>query len=105
MGLDMSLKKISRTVYNSISRDNFWLEQHYKSEEIVYWRKKYDIEVWFRENTIIDEECSDEITKEKLESLVDWLEKEKLKEDAVNIKDVIRQTDFANEVVFYKYSN
>ena len=105
MGLDMSLKKIPRTVYNNISGDNFWFEQHNKSEEIVYWRKKYDIEVWFRENTVIDEECSNEITKEKLEALVNWLEKEKLKEDAVKIKDVIKQTDFTNEVVFYKYSN
>jgi len=105
MGLDMSLKKIPRTEYESISREDFWYEEFDKSEELIYWRKKYSIDEWFRENTIIDEECSDEITKEKLESLVDWLEKEKLKEDAVNIKDVIRQTDFANEVVFYKYSN
>ncbi|MCL5460413.1 hypothetical protein M3M33_17375, partial [Loigolactobacillus coryniformis] len=77
-------------------------EQHNKSEEIVYWRKKYDIEVWFRKNTVINEECSDEITKEKLESFVSWLEKEKLKEDATKIKDVIKQIDFTNEVVFYK---
>lgn len=105
MGLDMGLRKMKRTIYESIDREKFWYEHFAKSYEIVYWRKKFNIHQWFYENTTIDGECSNEITKEKLETLVNWLQKEKLKEDVVKIKDVIKQTDFANEVIFYEYCN
>jgi hypothetical protein len=105
MGLDMNLKKIPRPDYESISREDFWYEGFDKSEELIYWRKQYAIDLWFHENTSIDEECSDEITKEKLELLVKWLKKEDLKDDAIKIKDVIKQTDFDNEVIFYSYCN
>jgi hypothetical protein len=105
MGLDMNLKKIPRTDYESISREDFWYEEFDKSEELIYWRKQYAIDGWFHENTLIDEECSNEITKEKLELLVKWLKNEDLKDDAIKIKDVIKQTDFEKEVIFYSYCN
>jgi hypothetical protein len=105
MGLDMCLKKIPRIDYESISREDFWYEEFDKSEELVYWRKKYTIDEWFCKNTSIDEECSDEIIKDKLEELIKWLLQENLKEDADKIKEVINKTDFINDVIFYKYSN
>lgn len=102
----MMLKKIPRKDFESISREDFWYEEFDKSEELIYWRKKYEINIWFHENTVIDEECcSDEISKEKLELLVKWLKKEDFKDDAIKIKDFIKQTDFVNDVIFYKYSN
>lgn len=101
----MNLKKIPRTDYESISREDFWYEEFDKSEELIYWRKKYSIDEWFHTNTSISDECSDEITKEKLEELIQWLKKEELKEDAEKIKDVIKQTDFDKEVIFYSYCN
>jgi hypothetical protein len=105
MGLDMNLKKIPRTDYESISREDFWYEEFDKSKELIYWRKKYSIDEWFHTNTSISDECSDEITKEKLEELIKWLKKEELKEDAEKIKNVIKQTDFDKEVIFYSYCN
>jgi hypothetical protein len=105
MGLDMNLKKIPRTDYESISREDFWYEEFDKSEELIYWRKQYAIDGWFHENTLINDECSDEITKEKLELLIKWLKKEDLKGHIVKIKDVIKQTDFDNEVIFYTCCN
>lgn len=104
MGLDMNLKKLSRKDYDSIDKEDFWYEEYDKSEELVYCRKKYDIDLWFSNNTSIYEECSDEIKKEKLEELVIWLESENYYEEAQKIKKVINETDFTNEVVFYKYS-
>ena len=101
----MSLKKVSREAFNNISRDDFWYEEFYISEELIYWRKEYLIDEWFHTNTSISDECSDEITKEKLEELIKWLKKEELKEDAEKIKDVIKQTDFDKEVIFYSYCN
>ena len=101
----MMLKKIPRTEYENISREDFWYEEFDKSEELIYWRKRYEIDRWFHENTVIDEECSDEISNEKLELLVKWLKKEDLKDDSIKIKDVIKKTDFDKEVIFYSYSN
>jgi hypothetical protein len=105
MGLDMNLKKIPRKDYERINIEDFWMEEFNLSEELIYWRKRYDIDEWFIENTSIYEECSDEITKEKLKLLVKWLKEEDLKDDAIKIKDVIKQTDFKNEVIFYSYCN
>lgn len=103
MGLDMQLKKILRTDYESISREDFWIEEFDKSEELIYWRKRYSIDEWLIENTSIYEGCSDEITKEKLESLVKWLKEQDLKDDSIKVKDIIKQTDFESYVVFYSY--
>lgn len=101
----MNLKKVSREAFNNISRDDFRHEEFAISEELIYWRKKYSIDEWFHTNTSINDECSDEITKEKLEELIKWLKKEELKEDAEKIKYVIKQTDFDKEVIFYSYCN
>mgnify|MGYP003654860616 CR=1 FL=1 len=101
----MSLKKVSREAFNNISRDDFWHEEFDISEELIYWRKQYAIDRWFHKNTLINDECSDEITKEKLELLIKWLKKEDLEDHIVKIKDVIKQTDFDNQVIFYTYCN
>lgn len=62
----MSIKTIKRSDYNSIKKEMFWYESFFKSEELIYWRKKYNIHSWFLENVDTDEECSFEIPKEKL---------------------------------------
>lgn len=103
MGLDMQLKKILRTDYESIDKEDFWIEEFDKSEELIYWRKRYDIDEWLIENTSTYEGCSDEIAKEKLESLAKWLKEQDLKDDSIKIKDIIKQTDFGSYVVFYSY--
>lgn len=103
MGLDMQLKKMPRSDYESISVKDFWITEFNLSEELIYWRKRYDIDEWLQENTSIYEQCSDEITKEKLKSLVKWLKREDLQYDAIKVNNIIKQTDFESHVVFYSY--
>ena len=105
MGLDMSLKKIQRIEYENIDKEKFTYKHYNKSEELIYWRKKYNIHNWFFENTYIYEECSNEIAQEKIEELIKWLFEEGFKEDANKIKEFINEIDFVNNVVFYNYSN
>lgn len=101
----MNLKKISRKHFDNISKDDFWYEHFDKSKEIIHWRKEYDIDEWFLENTFIYEGCSDEITKEKLKSLIKYLEQKKLIDYANALKKIIEETNFNDEVIFYTYSN
>lgn len=105
MGLDMNLKKISRKDFENISKDDFWYEHFDKSKELIYWRKEYDIDEWFRENTFIYEECSDEIPKEKLQLLINFLEQKNFIDYANQIKEIIQETNFNDEVIFYEYCN
>ena len=101
----MHLKKIPRKDFESINREDFWYDHFEKSEELFYWRKKYDIHEWFHINTSIYEECSDEITKEKLGELIIWLTQKGLTEYAEKIKEIVNKIDFVNNVVFYDYCN
>lgn len=105
MGLDLHLKRISRAKYESIPRNDFWYDQFTNSEELLYWRKRYDLHEWFCENTTIDDECSDEITRKKLEALVQWFLDQKLNDDVLNILEVIYNTDFEKQVIYYSYCN
>lgn len=105
MGLDMDLRRAKREVFESFSRQDYWQVDHYKQEDLVYWRKKYDIDSWFRENTVIIEEYSDEITKDKLRKFMDWLIGEGLKEDADKIQKIIDENDFEEFVIYYTYIN
>ena len=101
----MNLKKIPRIDFESINSEDLWYENFEKSEELLYWRKKYDIHEWFQINTSIYEECSDEITKEKLEKLMIWLIEKGLSKNAYKIKEIINKIDFVKYVIFYDYTN
>jgi len=106
MGLDMYLKKIPRTDFEKISQDDFWMEEYEKSEAIMYWRKKYEIDGYIRENTPhYSEEYCAEVTKEILVELYSWLLKENLLEDSIKIQEIIDNTDFSKWVIFYSYYN
>lgn len=105
MGLDMNLKRIQRTIFESVEREDFWKIELENSEDLICWRKKDDINQWFFENTFIIEECSDELTKEKLEKLLHWLLINELKKDAENIKKIISENNFIENVIYYSYCN
>jgi hypothetical protein len=105
MGLDMDLKRISRAKYESIPRGDFWYKEFKNSEDLLYWRKRYDLHGWFCENTTIDEECSDEITRDKLIALVEWLYTQNLITDFTNVIKIMDSTDFEKQVIYYSYCN
>lgn len=85
---------------------------------LIYWRKAYPIHDWFVINTQYGEDnCrAYEVTLEDLNKLLelcksnyfdtgydDWTE-EKIKDTIPQLQQVIRETDFENEVVFYQAS-
>lgn len=111
----MYLNRTSRTIFESVSRENFWEIEQENGNELLYWRKQFGLDGWFREHTSIIEECSDEITKEQLEELVVFIEQKRTEdeqdsgygtvEDANKIKELITTNDFENFVVYYTYCN
>lgn len=100
----MSLKRAKRKDFESTNREDFWEISSQVSKELIYWRKKYDIDEWFRENTIIKEQCSDELTKEKLEELLKCLIKQDVRENIYKVEELIKENDFINNVIFYEYT-
>lgn len=111
MGLDMSLNKVLRKTFEKIDSIDVWSFPINEIEEIMYWRKKYDLDEWFFNNTKIIEECSDEINKEKLQKLIEWLnenydsEENNFKEESIKLQEIVNEFDFTENVIYYKYSN
>ena len=106
MGLDHALYKIIRIDFESVPREDFWMVANdLTTGELIYWRKKYDIDLWFHQNTTIIEEYSDEISKEKLEKFRDWLIENNETEYAERINKIIKNNNFVENVIFYQYSN
>ena len=103
MGLDMNLNRTSRDSFESKSREDFWKISLDVSEEIMYWRKAFNLDNWFHENTKIIEECSNELSKEKLLELVKWLFLNNFNDDANNLKEIIDKNDFKKYVIYYSY--
>ena len=105
MGLDMNLYRTSRKHFESIDREDFWQIAQEQEEELMCWRKKYEIDSWFSENLLIIEDYSYEVTKEILEKFVNWLIENKLKEDAEKIKEIISTDNFEENVIYYTRIN
>jgi len=105
MGLDMNLYRTSRKHFASTDREDFWMIAQEQEEELMYWRKKYEIDSWFSENLLIIEDYSYEVTKETLEKFVNWLIENKLKEDAEKIKQIISTNNFEENVIYYTRIN
>ena len=101
MGLDMYLfkksKNIKQKILNSLND-----ESDYK--EVAYWRKDYFIHEWFCYNFNVENCNYNEISKEDLLSLIEYIkseEDEDRKEDIKILNKIIEETDWENEEIYY----
>ena len=96
----MNLYRTSRKHFESIDREDFWqIAFDNEQEELFYWRKAYDLDSWFYQNASIIEDYSNELTKEILEKLINWLIDNNFKDDAKKIKKIILENDFKENVI------
>jgi len=105
MGLDMNLYRTPRKHFESIERQDFWQIAQEQNEELMYWRKAYDIDSWFSENILINEDYSHELSKELLEKFVNWLIEKKYKADANSVKKILLNNNFEENVIYYTRIN
>lgn len=102
MGLDQGLFRAEIQEHDHIYANSmFWKNR----DELIYWRKKYDLHDWFFENTNIRDEVSDIMNTSKLNLLIEFLKKEKMFEDVIKVEHLIKETDFEKQVIFYSYCN
>jgi len=106
MGFDSGLYKIKREDFYNYNRNDFWyVEYELQTEEMISWRKEYDIHHWFYANTNIIEDYSDEVTFEKLSELFAYLILKSDRENAEKVNELINGIDFKNYVIYYYGSN
>ncbi len=106
MGLDAGLSKVKRQDFYNYNRKDFWyVEYELNTEELISWRKEYDIHHWFHANTNIIEDYSDEVTVEKLNLLFNHLKSIGDKENAEKVDNLLREVDFKNYVIYYYGAN
>jgi uncharacterized membrane protein YpjA len=104
MGLDMMLKKMARVKYSSVDIEDLWKIEGDNSDDLMCWRKEYDLHFWFFNNIKISiYEVSEEISNEKLKLLINWLTINDFIDYAFKIKEIIDSTDFKNEVIYYRF--
>ena len=111
MGLDMYLFKKKKDIKSKIISE---LTGEDGKEEVIYWRKCYDIHEWFGNLFGEMENCKDyKVTKEDLEKFIEWLKNEQEVDENIkydeeecneyvgNIQEIINKTDWDKESIIY----
>lgn len=89
------------------------LEDKNDYQEVMYWRKDYLIHEWFSHNFDVENCEFVKITKEDLQNLIEYLgeddlvceeieiEEEEIKESIKKLNEIIKETDWENEEIYY----